>query len=89
MTDRVERISGVIGDPASWKVVEEAGGEMVNVPVAGLRGVTVRMRKAEAVARGLWAEPAAFESKAAAPARNKARRMGANKQRTQKGTGEA
>ena len=74
----VEQISGVIGDPSTWKVrtVEET--ELVIVPNPSGFGL-IKMGKAEAIRLGLWKEPEATAEKARPPARNKARRAGANK----------
>lgn len=77
MADKVEQIAGVIGDPKSWNLVEQ-GGELVQVELRP--GVRVRMYKKEAIAKGLWKEPEA--AKAQPPARNKARRPVANKERS-------
>jgi hypothetical protein len=74
MTDKVEQITGVIGDPKSWRVVEQDGGELVQVEVRP--GVRVRMRKAEAIEKGLWKDP---EAKSRPPKSNKQRRPGQNK----------
>lgn len=80
MADKVEQITGVIGDPKSWAVAEQ-GGELVQVELR--KGVRVRMYKAEAIAKGLWkAEERGVESverKAQQPKRNKIRRPVANK----------
>jgi hypothetical protein len=44
----------LIVDPAKWGVAQEGGVELVRVQIAPY--VWVRMRKAEAEARGLWQE---------------------------------
>ena len=77
MSDKVEQITGVIGDPKSWAVVEETGDELVTVLVPGGRGGGMKMRKSEAIRRGLWQEPT--EQKAEKPKPNKQRRPTANK----------
>ena len=71
-TDKVEQITGVIGDPKSWAVAEQSG-ELVQVELRP--GVRVRMYKSEAIAKGLWKAP----EKAQPPAKNKQRRPVANK----------
>ena len=77
MSDKIEQITGVIGDPKSWKVVEHDGGELVQVQLRP--GVRVRMRKAEAIAKGLWKDPEP-ELKAQPPRPNKQRKPGRNKE---------
>ena len=78
----VEQISGVIGDPSTWKVrtVEET--ELVIVPNPSGVG-WVKVGKAEAIRLGLWKDEEqgtkSEERKERPPARNKARRPGANK----------
>jgi hypothetical protein len=72
---RIDQIIGII-DSKSWPMVE-SGGELVLVDVPGRPGAKQKMRKAEAIALGLWKEPEAV--KASLPARNKARRPGKNK----------
>ena len=74
--DKVEQITGIIGVPKSWEVVEP-GGELVIVDVPGRPGAMQKLRKSEAIRLGLWKEPEA--AKAQAPARNKQRRPSANK----------
>jgi hypothetical protein len=77
MADKVEQITGVIGDPKSWAVAER-GGELVQVELR--KGVRVRMYKSEAIAKGLWKEPEQeARGKRQEPVRNKARRPGRNK----------
>ncbi len=78
MADKVEQITGMIGDPKSWAMAEQSG-ELVQVELRP--GVRVRMYKSEAVAKGLWKEPEATldATKARPPARNKQRKPGANK----------
>lgn len=73
--DRVEQIIGII-DSKSWPMVE-SGGELVLVDVPGRPGAKQKMKKAEAIALGLWKEPEVV--KALPAARNKARRPGRNK----------
>ena len=76
----VEQISGVIGDPSTWKARTVEEGELVTVPNPSGFGL-IKMGKAEAIRLGLWKEPEtdATAEKARPPARNKARRAGANK----------
>ena len=76
MSDKVEQITGVIGDPKSWRMVEQDGGELVQVELRP--GVRVRMRKADALAQGLLKEPDT-KRKAQPPKPNKQRRTTANK----------
>jgi len=78
MNDKVEQITGVIGDPKSWAMAEQ-GGELVQVELRP--GVRARMFKSESVAKGLWKEPEPTLDNAMAlpPAKNKMRRPGANK----------
>jgi len=85
MSDKIEQITGVIGDPKSWKVVEHDGGELVQVELRP--GVRVRMRKAEAIAKGLWRDLSARQAKdpepklkAQLPRPNKQRKPGRNKE---------
>jgi hypothetical protein len=77
--DKVEQISGIIGDRTSWEVVEPSG-ELVLVNVPGRPGAKQKMRKSEAIRLGLWKEEEAPAEKAKAPVRNKARKPGANKE---------
>ena len=72
---RIDQIIGII-DSKSWPMVE-SGGELVLVDVPGRPGAKQKMRKAEAIALGLWKEPEAV--KALPAVRNKARRPGRNK----------
>jgi len=76
MSDKVEQITGVIGDPKSWRVVEQDGGELVQVELRP--GVRVRMHKSEAIRLGLWKSPDG-EKKAQPAKSNKQRRPTANK----------
>lgn len=76
MADKVEQITGVIGDPKSWRLAEQSG-ELVQVELRP--GVRVRMYKSEAIAKGLWKEESTKDTKAKAPVRNKQRRPMANK----------
>jgi hypothetical protein len=69
-TDKVEQITGIIGDPKSWNVVEQTG-ELVLVDVPGRPGAKQKMRKSEAIRLGLWKEPE--EAKAQPPTANKGR----------------
>ena len=86
--DKIIQISGIIGDPKSWKVNEYQGEELVLVPIPGGRGGMIKMRKSEAIAKGLWKEEEA--EKAQPPAKNKQRRPMTNKAGEQgsKGAGE-
>ena len=77
--NKVEQITGVIGDPKSWAVAEPSG-ELVLVDVPGRPGAKQKMRKSEAIRLGLWKEEETPAEKARAPVRNKARRPGANKE---------
>lgn len=80
MSDKVEQITGVIGDPKSWTVVEETGDELVTVLIPGGRGGGMKMRKGEAIRRGLWLEPDTDAGRKAQSAKpNKQRRPSANK----------
>ena len=75
---RIDQIIGII-DSKSWPMVE-SGGELVLVDVPGRPGAKQKMRKAEAIALGLWKEPVPeVQEKAKLPVRNKARRPGKNK----------
>jgi hypothetical protein len=77
----VEHIAGIIGDPSSWTLRTESG-ELVVVDLPGGHGAKIKMRKSEAIAKGLWKEPEKkAEEKAQPQARNKARRPTANKGR--------
>lgn len=79
--NKVEQIIGII-DSKSWPMVE-SGGELVLVDLPGRPGAKQKMRKAEAIALGLWHDTDStdtrIEQKARPPARNKARRTGKNK----------
>ena len=70
------QISGIIRDPASWTVTPVEAEELVLVPVAGRAGAMIKMRKSEALAKGLWQEP---DGKAQGQRINKARRPMKNK----------
>lgn len=74
----VEQISGVIGDPSTWKARTVEDGELVTVKNPSGFGF-VKMSKGEAIRLGLWKEPEAETVKAQQPKVNKARRPGANK----------
>jgi hypothetical protein len=77
--DKVEQITGIIGDRGSWDV-HELGGELVMVDVPGRPGVKQKMHKSRAIALGLWKEPEPGpEAKALPATRNKVRRPGRNK----------
>ncbi len=51
----VEQISGVIGDPSTWKVRVVVEGELVTVKNPSGFG-WVKMGKGEAIRLGLWKE---------------------------------
>lgn len=80
----VEQISGVIGDPSTWKTRTVEDGELVTVQNPSGFGF-VKISRGEAIRLGLWRDEERGEKgeerKAKAPARNKARRPGANKGR--------
>lgn len=76
----VEQITGIIGDPSTWKVRTVEEGELVTVPNPSGVG-WIKMAKGEAIRLGLWKEPEA-EPKAQQPRANKQRRPGANKRTT-------
>lgn len=82
MPDSVHQITGIIGDPSSWRVVEQ-GGELVLVDVPGRPGAKQKMTKKQAIELGLWKDEergAKDEERKAVPAvRNKARSQGPNK----------
>ncbi len=83
--DKVEQVSGIIGDPSSWNVAEQTG-ELVLVELRP--GAFIKMRKSEAIAKGLWKEKdeerraagtRSEEQKALPPVKNKMRRQVKNK----------
>jgi hypothetical protein len=78
----VEQISGVIGDPSTWKARTVEEGELVTVKNPSGVG-WIRMAKGEAVRLGLWKDEERGEKgeerKAQQPKTNKQRRSGANK----------
>jgi len=82
MPDSAQQITGVIGDPSSWKVVD-LGGELVLVDVPGRPGAKQKMSKEQAITLGLWKDEergAKAEERKAIPAgKNKARRQAPNK----------
>jgi hypothetical protein len=82
-TDKVEQISGIIGNPKSWNVVAEQTGELVLVDVPGRPGAKQKMRKSEVIRLGLWKEEErgaeSVERKAQQSKRNKMRRPAVNK----------
>jgi hypothetical protein len=73
MNEPTADLVGIIGDPQTWPVAP-TGGPLVRIQIRP--GVYVRMREADARARGLL--PA---EKAQPPAPNKARRKAADKSR--------
>jgi hypothetical protein len=76
--DKVEQISGIIGDPKSWGIAEQTG-ELVLVELRP--GAFIKMRKSEAIAKGLWKEPKQEAGGKKQEARGKMRRPLADKMR--------